>query len=249
MENKELLNEERYQKTNKKVGKAAIIVLIIGFIIGGTLLFFGFRNVLNNNKEFSEEGRSKKIEKINAKLSVEQKVLEEKKKELINKGVRESFDYNNTDGYDLYMLNSVLDPSDATCNLDEETYPLTSSYCALKNELDDVKRMNLDFEKSWNNAHNAVFFMFGGFILFTTLAIAGHIFRISKNREILAYGTQQAMPVVKEGAEKMAPTIGVIAKEVVKGINEAKEEYDKCKECGHDVKKGAKFCENCGKKM
>ena len=50
-------------------------------------------------------------------------------------------------------------------------------------------------------------------------------------REIAAFKAQQNMPVAQEGIEKMAPTIGVIAKDVVKGINEAKIEQTKCPEC------------------
>lgn len=249
MENKELLNEERYQKTNKKVSLAALIVLIIGLIIGGVLIFLGITNVIRNNKEYSENSRQRKINEITVKLNEEKTKLEDRKNQLINKGVIKSIDYNNKEGYELYVLNNALDPSKSRCWSTEENYDLTSNYCELKNKLYDVKTMNLEFNKSWQNGRSIVFFSIGGFIIFMSFAISASIFRVSKNREILAYGTQQAMPVVKESAEKMAPTIGVIAKEVVKGINEAKIEQTKCPECGKIINKDAKFCDNCGKKM
>lgn len=58
------------------------------------------------------------------------------------------------------------------------------------------------------------------------LTFAGLIMRflIGNRREIMAYTTQQVMPVAQEGIEKMAPTIGsatgTIAKSITKGIKE-----------------------------
>ena len=70
---------------------------------------------------------------------------------------------------------------------------------------------------------------------------------ISKRRNIMAYGMQQTMPVMQEGIEKMAPSIGKagksmakemapvygdIAREITKGIKEGlkeEKEYNKKK--------------------
>lgn len=46
----------------------------------------------------------------------------------------------------------------------------------------------------------------------------------AKRREILAFTTQQVMPVAKEGIDTMAPTIGNVAKEISKGIKEGSKE-------------------------
>ncbi|MBQ6323589.1 MAG: hypothetical protein IJI22_02015 [Bacilli bacterium] len=46
-------------------------------------------------------------------------------------------------------------------------------------------------------------------------------------REINAYMTQQRMPVAKEGVEKMAPSMGVAAKEIAKGVKEGLKEEEK----------------------
>ena len=77
--------------------------------------------------------------------------------------------------------------------------------------------------------------MIGGFIIIAACMIAGSIYMTTKQREILAFHTQQVMPVAQEGMEKMAPTIGKtgasiakemapaygeIAKEISKGIKE-----------------------------
>ena len=54
----------------------------------------------------------------------------------------------------------------------------------------------------------------------TLLVIGGIVMFIAHRREIVTFTTQQVMPVAKEGIEKMAPTAGVVAKEITKGIKE-----------------------------
>ena len=49
---------------------------------------------------------------------------------------------------------------------------------------------------------------------------------ISKGREINAFYAQQQMPVNKESIEKMAPSVGVAAKEITKGIKEGLDEEE-----------------------
>ena len=67
-------------------------------------------------------------------------------------------------------------------------------------------------------------FVVGGFLIGPggMLTFIGLILRflIGNRREIVAYTTQQVMPVAQEGIEKMAPTIGNAAKEITKGIKE-----------------------------
>ena len=58
----------------------------------------------------------------------------------------------------------------------------------------------------------------------TLLIIGGIVMFIAHKREIMAFTTQQVMPVAKEGIEKMAPTAGVVAKEITKGIKEGLKE-------------------------
>ncbi len=58
------------------------------------------------------------------------------------------------------------------------------------------------------------------------LAFGGQLKFIGHGREINAYMAQQQMPVVKEGAEKLAPTAGKVAKEITKGVKEGIDEVD-----------------------
>ena len=58
-------------------------------------------------------------------------------------------------------------------------------------------------------------------------------FTIAFRREMLAFQTQQVMPVAQEGIEKMTPTVGnaagEIAKGVTKGIKEGLKDQDNTK--------------------
>ena len=45
-------------------------------------------------------------------------------------------------------------------------------------------------------------------------------FLIGNQRQISAYMAQQQMPIAKEGIEKIAPSAGVAAKEIAKGVKE-----------------------------
>ena len=65
----------------------------------------------------------------------------------------------------------------------------------------------------------------------TLVMIGGVMLFIGYKREIRAFTTQQAMPVVKETVKDVTPTVasaaGSIAKEVSKGIAEGKSEVNK----------------------
>lgn len=76
--------------------------------------------------------------------------------------------------------------------------------------------------------------LFGNFLEFETSGLVGvlwvfsfsiagfglMLFMTAHSRQITAYMAQQQMPVAKEGIEKMAPTAGVVAREISKGIKE-----------------------------
>ena len=84
--------------------------------------------------------------------------------------------------------------------------------------------------------------VFGDFLDFSTRGLVGFLWVFSfgafgvglvlffngNQRKIQAYMMQQQMPLVQEGAEKMAPTAGNVAKEITKGIKEGlKEDEEK----------------------
>lgn len=101
-------------------------------------------------------------------------------------------------------------------------------FASFGNLFGNVANTNEEFE----NTASSIFGTFGLFAISmiidfigSTLIMAGGITMfIGHRREITAYSTQQVMPIVQEGAEKMAPTAGKVAKEITKGIKEGLKE-------------------------
>lgn len=92
MSKKEYLNEENYQNTKKKVSKVALIVLIIGFLIGGFLIALGIINHSKINSRYSVENKAAALEKLEGEkqifiedLSVEKQKIINSKTEIENK--------------------------------------------------------------------------------------------------------------------------------------------------------------------
>ena len=126
---------------------------------------------------------------------------------------------NNTDedSKNLSVINKALDSSFDYCAFDEyKNNSLTSTYCSYTQQLEDFT----DFNKDFDSFNSIPFYMFGAFVIIASCMIAGSIYMFAKRREIVAFTTQQVMPVAKEGIETMAPTIGNVAKEISKGIKD-----------------------------
>lgn len=216
MGNKKYLTEENYQKGKKTLTIIAVVVLVIGILIGGSLIATGLMKQEKINSEYSEENK----ETISQQLENEKQNLMNKKKELENKGIKYDGIAKYTDGevYDLYLITKVLDPSFDYCNFDEyKDNSITSKYCSLKNDLEDI---DSDFDKK-SDLHDCIpFYMFGAFVIIASFMFSGFVFFVSKGREIAAFTTQQTMPIAKEGIEEMAPTIGNAAEEIARGIKD-----------------------------
>lgn len=78
-------------------------------------------------------------------------------------------------------------------------------------------------EEGWFEASKAKGLLQGLSFVFGII-IPLPMFFIAYGREIRAFQTQQNMPIAKEGVEKMAPTAGVVAKEITKGVKEGLKE-------------------------
>ena len=227
MDRNELLNEERFQSTKKKISKASIVVLLVGILIGGSLIGLGIVNKSKIAKRFSDAN----IKNVEEKVLAEKEKLEAKRIELTDKGITYNSFTKYTDGedYDLKIITNVLDPSSSGCVFDEyKNNSLTSEYCLLQSELKYIKDSS---NVNWHSEEYIPFFAIGGFITFTFGMISLVLFSASKQREILAYQAQQVMPVAQEGIEKMAPTIGkasaTIAKEMAPVYGELAKEISK----------------------
>ena len=77
MEKEELLNEEKYQKTNGKIKLLALIILLVGLIVGGFLIYTGVSNSksidknkvqVEKNEEFMKNGFSERYYELQDEL-------------------------------------------------------------------------------------------------------------------------------------------------------------------------------------
>ena len=215
MGERKYLNEEKYQKNKKKISMIALIILLIGLLVGGGLIFVGINKQSKVNTQYSEENK----QELKDKLSAEKKVLEAKKAELEAKGIEYSVftDYTDGEAYDLYIIVEVLDPSKSSCMFPEfKDNELTSTYCSYKQQLNNLT----DFNKSFDSSDSIPFYMFGAFVIIASCMIAGSIYMITKRREIMAFTAQQVVPVSKEVIDEMAPSAGKVAKEIARGIKQ-----------------------------
>ena len=257
MNKKEYLNEESYQETEKKLLKLSKILLIVGICLSAMIIIVG---VINTNKKLSDKAvietvdyvadTKKEIEQLKtqlnekqAKLTQEAEKLTAKKNELIAKGIRQSLDYNNGEAYDLYILDTVLNPGYNSCWVDTfSKNVLSKEFCSLRNDVEDLedkieakekyissgraesetkeKNERLEQEAEWNKSSDKLSIM--PYIVFAIPAfmfpgmISLMLFTTAKRRSLMAFSAQQVMPVAQEGIEKMAPTIGKAGASIAK---------------------------------
>ena len=227
MEKKEYLNEERYQKTNGKVKLIALCVLSIGILIGGSIIATGAiktNEVKKENEEIVKQieqewaAKTRSIEQIQNDIdSLEQKIdtvdsevkaLEiEKRKIFKEDGFSDRYDEKDTE----------ID------NKKKELSKLKSQLSEYEHELNDVesgytesKKKSEIYDKTKDEWQYRTLYAVGGMIIFMSFTISASIFMTSKRREILAYQTQQIMPIAQEGMEKMAPSVAKVGKEMAK---------------------------------
>ena len=130
------------------------------------------------------------------------------------------------DSKTIHIINQGLD-SFGYCRLEDEVKNnvYTKEYCSLKQQLEDAQSPN-----NASSFASTKYYMIGGAVLLMGGMIALSLFMMTKQREISAYVAQSHMPVAKESVEEMAPSAGVAAKEIAKGIKEGlKEDEEKKK--------------------
>lgn len=248
MENKKYLTEENYERGKKKIKTIALVILVVGFLIGGSLIATGLMKQGKVNSQYSEDNKTT----ISQQLETEKQSLISKKSELetkiepvetqIKKLEREAFTgfddayYERqdkieeleksiaTDKKSIGVIDDVLEDADFACSFDGKTNSYTSKYCSLNNQLSDISS---DFNKEFDSFGSIPFYMIGGFIIIASCMIAGSIYMFSKRREIAAFTAQQVMPVAKEGIDEMAPTIGNAVGEIAKGIKKGLKDEEK----------------------
>lgn len=229
---KEFLTEENYERGKKKIKTIAFVILVIGILIGGSLIITGLMKQGKINSKYSEKNKTT----LSQELETEKQNLISKKSEIeakiepvetqIKKLQRESFAafddayYERQDKIEeleksiatetstLNVINDVLEDANFACAFEGKTNAYTSKYCSLNNQLNDVSS---DFNKEFDSFDSIPYYMIGGFIIIASGMVAFSIFMFAKRREVMAFTAQQTMPVAQEAIEKMAPTIGKAA--------------------------------------
>ena len=199
MEKKELLNEENYEKTKKKITTISLIILIVALLIGSTLIALGIIKT-NTSKKDAEKVNQ---ERYNASEQRLKEIASEKESLNLQYDAKnqecDSLDMSAKDWYS--KVNQCRRDASAISskitNLESEEFKLNNNY-------DKVEAKNY-----------IPLSVFGGVIIFIGGMISLSIYLIAKKRDISAFAIQQSMPLAQEVIGKMAPTIGDAGKTVI----------------------------------
>lgn len=199
MEKKELLNEENYEKTKKKITTISLIILIVALLIGGSLIALGIIKT-NTSKKDAEKVNQ---ERYNASEQRLKEIASEKESLNLQYDAKnqecDSLDMSAKDWYS--KVNQCRRDASAISskitNLESEEFKLNNNY-------DKVEAKNY-----------IPLSVFGGVIIFIGGMISLSIYLIAKKRDISAFAIQQSMPLAQEVIGKMAPTIGDAGKTVI----------------------------------
>lgn len=195
---KEFLTEENYERGKKKVMTIALIVLVLGLLIGGSLIATGIikssQVQTSSSTERSKETIQSEIDSLNSELAT---LGAQKNQEFQSNGFSEEY----------YRLdNEISTKQSKVSDLETEIWKADSGYNSTRDSISKAKYVP--------------FYMFGAFVIIASCMISGAIFMFAKRREITAFTAQQVMPVAQEGIDKMSPTIGNAAGAIAKGIKD-----------------------------
>ena len=214
MNNKEYLNEEWYQSAKKKVKKVAFIILIVGILIGIGLIAAGVITQ-NNAKKVNEQRKQEALKESQKQVDEANKRLREitTEKEKLNS----EYDAKNQECDSLNMRDSDWYSKVNQCH--REASAIKSKITDLKTE--EFKLNNNDYTVYYKPILQIKYFILyftGAGVMGISLIISGSVYFFTMKREIVAFKTQQVMPVAQEGIEKMAPTVGNAAESIAEGI-------------------------------
>lgn len=221
MDNNKFLNEKKYQNTKTIFIILAILLLIIGFVVGGLIIKKGLNKKNDIYSKYTEENKQAQIVSLNVQIKIAKSSLESKKVELIAQGLQPSSNYEDNESYNLYIINNVLNPRLNRCSFDEyKNNELTSQYCNLIKQLEDTEKLDIKYKRKSESFSCIPYYMVGTSIILFSIIISISLFLIAKRREIIAFQAQQAMPVVKEGIEEISPALGKATKNVINNIKD-----------------------------
>ena len=255
---KEFLTEENYVRGKKKVMRIALIVLIVGILLGGSLIVTGIiktNEIKKQNEQVTQQVEQNYQTRTAADVQVDidkiQTQIDEIDKEITNLQTEKSRLQNEkskiftedrgfSDRYYAKDEEITAKENEISAKRSEKS-KLQSSLSDYEAELWKINSGYNDTQKQIEKARNTIstskyvpLYVFGGFIIVASGMIALSIYIFGKRREITAFTVQQVMPVAQEGIEKMAPTVGNAAGSIAQGITKG-------------IKDGLKDSENSNK--
>lgn len=240
---KEFLNEENYEKGKKKLKSIALIILLVGVLIGGSLIVTGIvktnsikAEIADKEAQRTEQDVQGEIDDIDSQIdTIDTEItnLQTQKSKLTNeKSKIFQEDRGFSDRYYAKDEEITAKQNEITAKQKEKT-KLERNKIELKSELWDIQSGFNSTKNSISTSKYIPLYIFGAVIILGSCMIAGSIYLFAKRREITAFTVQQTMPLAQEGIEKMAPTvgnaIGTIGKGLAKGIKEGINEADENK--------------------
>ncbi|MBP3502243.1 MAG: hypothetical protein J6K42_02030 [Clostridia bacterium] len=236
MEKKEFLNEESYLKTKKKISRIALVIFIVGLMVGSGFIVFGIVKTNEIKKinvpkiqqiEQKYAAKSSEADQIrNDMIQIEEKV-DTIKYEIDKLRIEQRKIFNEDNGFsDRYYSketeinkknNEISNLNKTRSDYQEKLWDIERKYKE-SNKNNEIHELNKTTEKY------AFLYIPGIFIIFISLTISASIYMITKQREIMAFQAQQIRPIAEEGIEKMAPSEAkaakIIVKEISRGIKE-----------------------------
>lgn len=216
MNTKKYLNEENYNLMNDKIKKVAVIILVLGVLIGALLIGIGVYKSYSLNNEISE---TKSVDEIKVEI-------DDLNEELITLKAKKNSEFKENGLTEEYyrISNEISAKQSKMINLESQIWKIENNFG--------------EYNTNRNSIKSAPFYMFGAFIIISSCMISGSIYLMTKRREIMAYSMQQVMPIAKEGLEDIAPTVAKVGKEMIEEMAPA---YGKvAKEVSKGIKEGMK---------
>ena len=256
MEKDELISEEKYQQSKKKIIRISILVLIIGIIAGFGFISTGILKmssakkqkeieIQEQNKEAEESRKAteKRIEELEKLVSSTQK--EDNDLELEIKKLRNEQSKIFTE--DRGFSDRYYKKDEEIAKKEQEKREVSTKLNSYKQELSTLKnRVKLSTFISTDNIDSSIdssryvpFIFFGIFVTISTSMVSLFIYLTAKRREIAAFSIQQTKPIAEESMEMFSKASGDIAREVAKGIEEGRATAKvphvvRCPHCGAD---------------
>lgn len=205
---KEFLTEENYERGKKKIKTIALIILIVGLLMGGSLIVTG---IIKSSQVETTSSNVRSKETI-------QLEIDSLNKELVILKAKENQEFmNNSFSEEYYRLNNEIKNKESKArDLESEIWKIESGFNSTRDSIAKSKYIS--------------FYIFGAIIIIATFGISGSIYIFTKRREIAAFTVQQIMPVTQEGIEKMSPTIGNAAETIARGITKGIKDSDNSNE-------------------